>query len=159
MPFWHLPKCGKCQAGSGKCRKCHIQVDNARVLSYLLKIEETMNTALIQISKEKLRISAWAWNRSYHDSQSALQFRFPGTCSTYTKKSQLQWRLGVVAPERFLGMKTVSSNFQENMSNIGEKPRNRPVCFKVVKLASMLLLLEAGYQESWYICSSEEMVL
>ena len=55
-------------------------------------------------------------------------------------------------------METVPSNFQQDMSIIGEKTRNRPVCFKVVKSASKLLLLEARFQQSWHRCSSTELV-
>ena len=55
-------------------------------------------------------------------------------------------------------MKTVPSSFQQNMANIGEETRNRPVCFKVIKSASKLLILEAGSQQSWNRCSSTEMV-
>ena len=44
------------------------------------------------------------------------------------------------------------------MPNIGEETRNRPVCFKVVKSASNLLLLEAGSQQSWNRRSSTEMI-
>ena len=55
-------------------------------------------------------------------------------------------------------METVPSNFQQNMPSIGEESRNRPVCFKVVKSAFTLLLLEAGSQKSWHRCFSTEMV-
>ena len=44
------------------------------------------------------------------------------------------------------------------MPNFGEETRNRPVCFKVVKSASKLLLLEVGSQQSWHRCSSTETV-
>ena len=64
------------------------------------------------------------------------------------KESKLQGRLGILAPERFLRMETVPFNFQQNMPNIGEENRNIPVCFKVVKSASKLLLLKAGSQRS-----------
>ena len=80
-------------------------------------------------------------------------------CRTFTRESQLQGRLGFSAPERFLGMEAASSNFQQNMPKIGEETRNRPVCFKVVKSASKLLLLQAGSQQSWHKYSSTEMVL
>ena len=40
----------------------------------------------------------------------------------FTRESQLQDRLGISAPERFLRMETVPSNFQQNMPNIGKKP-------------------------------------
>ena len=79
-------------------------------------------------------------------------------CRIFARESQLQCRLGISAPERFLRMETVPSSFQQNMANIGEDTRNRPVCFKVIKSASKLLLLEAGYQQSWNRCSSTEMV-
>ena len=55
-------------------------------------------------------------------------------------------------------METVSSKFQQNRPNIGKETRNRLVCFKVVKSASKLLLWEVGSQQSWYRCSSAEMV-
>ena len=55
-------------------------------------------------------------------------------------------------------METGSRNFQQNMPNIGEETRNRPVCFKVVKSASKLFLLEAGSQQSWHRCSSTDMI-
>ena len=58
----------------------------------------------------------------------------------------MQGRLGISSPERFLRMETVPSNFQKDMPNIGEEIRNRPVCFKVVKSTSKLLLLEARSQ-------------
>ena len=79
-------------------------------------------------------------------------------CRTFTRESQLQGRLGISAPERFLRMETVPSNFQQNMPNVGEETRNRPACLKVVKSASTLLLLEAGSQQPWHRCSSTEMV-
>ena len=44
------------------------------------------------------------------------------------------------------------------MPNIEEETRNRPACFKVVKSASKLLLLEAGSQQSWHGYSSTELV-
>ena len=40
------------------------------------------------------------------------------------------------------------SDFQQNMPNIGKETRNRPVCFKVVKPTSKLLLLETESQQS-----------
>ena len=55
-------------------------------------------------------------------------------------------------------METVLSSFQQNMANIGEETRNRPVYFKVIRSASKLLLLEAGSQQSWNRYSSTEMV-
>ena len=55
-------------------------------------------------------------------------------------------------------METVPSNIQQDMPNIEEKTRNRPVCFKVVKSASKLLLLEARSQQCWHGCSSTELV-
>ena len=79
-------------------------------------------------------------------------------CQTFTMESQLQNRLGISSPDRFLRMETVPSNFQQDMPNIGEETRNRPVCFKVVKSASKLLLLEASFQQSWRGCSSTELV-
>ena len=84
--------------------------------------------------KENLGVSTWVRDHDY--------------CRTFTRESQLQGRLGFSAPERFLGMEAVSSNFQQNMPKIGEETRNRPVCFKVVKSASRLLLLEAGCQKA-----------
>ena len=44
------------------------------------------------------------------------------------------------------------------MRNIGEETRYRPFCFKVVKSASKLLLLEVGSQQSWHKRYSTEMV-
>ena len=79
-------------------------------------------------------------------------------CRIFTRESQLQGRLGFSAPERFLGMEAASSNFQQNMPKIGEETRNRPVCFKVVKSASKLLLLEGSFQHSWHGSSSTELV-
>ena len=64
------------------------------------------------------------------------------------RESKLQDRLEILAPERFLRMETVPSNFRQNMPNIGDENRNISVCFKVVKSASKLLLLEAGSQRS-----------
>ena len=55
-------------------------------------------------------------------------------------------------------METVPSSFQQNMPSIGEESKNRPVCFKVVKSAFTLLLLEARSQKSWHRCFSTEMV-
>ena len=105
----------------------HIQVDNMTGLSYLLKMGGT-NADL----KGNLGVCTWAGDHDY--------------CRTVTKESQLQGRSKISALERFLRMETVSSNFQQNRPNIGEETRNRPVCFKVVKSASNLLLLEAGSQ-------------
>ena len=45
------------------------------------------------------------------------------------------------------------------MPNVGQETRNRPVCFKAVKSASKLLLLEAGSQQSWQGYSLTELVL
>ena len=70
----------------------------------------------------------------------------------------MQCRLGISTPESFLRMETAPSNFQQNMPNIGEETRNRPVHFKVVKSASKLLLLEARFQQSRHRCSSTNMV-
>ena len=94
--------------------------------------------------KGNLRTSTWAEDHN--------------NCRTFTRESQLQGSLGISAPKRFLGMEIVLSNFQQNMPNIGEETRNRPVCFKVAKSASTLLLLEARSQQSWHRCSSTEMV-
>ena len=94
--------------------------------------------------KGNLGISTWAGDHDY--------------CRTFTRESQLQGRPGVSAPERFLRMETMSSNFQQNMANIGEETRNGPVCFKIIKPASKLLLLEAGSQQSCHRYSSTEMV-
>ena len=110
-----------------KMSAIHIQVDNMTGLSYLLKMGGT-NADL----KGNLGVCTWAGDHDY--------------CRTVTKESQLQGRSKISALERFLRMETVSSNFQQNMPNIGEETRNRPVCFKVVKSASNLLLLEAGSQ-------------
>ena len=94
--------------------------------------------------KGNLGVYTWAVDHDY--------------CQTFTMESQLQDRLGISSPDRFLRMETVPSNFQQNMPNIGEKTKNRPVCIKVVKSASKLLLLEAGFQQSWRGCSSTELV-
>ena len=94
--------------------------------------------------KRNLGVSSWAGDHDY--------------CQTFTRESQLQDRLGISSPDRFLRMETVPSNFQQDMPNIGEKTRNRPVCFKVVKSASNLLFLEARFQQSWHGCSSAELV-
>ena len=94
--------------------------------------------------KGNLGVSTWAGDHNY--------------CRIFARESQLQGRLGISAPERFLRMETVPSSFQQNMANIGEETRNRPVCFKVIKSVSKLLLLEAGSQQSWNRCSSTEMV-
>ena len=94
--------------------------------------------------KGNLGVSTWARDHDY--------------CRIFTRESQLQSRLGISAPERFLRMETVPSSFQQNMANIGQETRNKPVCFKVTKSASKLLLLEAGSQQSWNRCSSTEMV-
>ena len=94
--------------------------------------------------KGNLGVSTWAGDHDY--------------CRIFARISQLQGRLGISAPERFLRMETVPSSFQRNMANIGEETRNRLVCFKVIKSASKLLLLEAGSQQSWNRCSSTEMV-
>ena len=110
----------------------HIQVYNMTALSYLLKMGRTKNQELMQISYDY--------------------------CRPFTREYQLQGRLGITALERVLRMETVPSKFQQNMPNIGEETRNRPVCFKVVKSTSKLLLLEAGSQQSWHTCSSTEMV-
>ena len=94
--------------------------------------------------KENLGVYTWAVDHDY--------------CQTFTMESQLQDRLRISSPDRFLRMETVPSNFQQDMPNIGEKTKNRPVCIKVVKSASKLLLLEAGFQQSWRGCSSTEPV-
>ena len=79
-------------------------------------------------------------------------------CRKFTRKSQLPGKLGISAPERFFRMETVPTSFQQNMSNIGEETRNRPACFKTVKSTSKLLFFEARFRQSWYRCSSTEMV-
>ena len=94
--------------------------------------------------KRNLGDSPWAGDHNY--------------CRTFTRESQLQCRLAISATERFLRMETAPSNLQQNMSNIGEETRNKHVCFKVVKSAFMLLLLEARSQQSCKRCSSTEMV-
>ena len=94
--------------------------------------------------KGNLGISNWAGDHDY--------------CQTFTRESQLQGRLGVSTPEKFLRMETVPSNFQQNMANIGKETRNRPVYFKVIKSTSKLLLLEARSQQSWHRCSSTGMI-
>ena len=85
--------------------------------------------------KGNLGVPTWAGDHNY--------------CRIFTRESQLQGRLGISAPEKFLRMETVSSSFQPNMANIRKDTRNIPVCFKVIKSASKLLLLEAGSQQSW----------
>ena len=40
-------------------------------------------------------------------------------CRIFTRESQLQGRLGISSPERFLRKEIVSSNFQQDMPNIG----------------------------------------
>ena len=67
--------------------------------------------------KGNLGVSTWAEDPDY--------------CLTFTRESQLQGRLGISAQEIFLRMETMPSNFQQNMPNIGEETRNRPVCFKL----------------------------
>ena len=94
--------------------------------------------------KGNLGVPTWAGDHNY--------------CRIFTRESQLQGRLGISAPEKFLRMETVSSSFQPNMANIRKDTRNIPVCFKVIKSASKLLLLEAGSQQSWNRCSSTEVV-
>ena len=84
--------------------------------------------------KRNLEVSTWAGDHNY--------------CGTFTRKSQLQGRLGISAPKRFLRMETVPSSFQQNMPNIGVEIRNRPVCFKVVKSTFKILFLEARSQQS-----------
>ena len=94
--------------------------------------------------KGNLGVYTWAGDHNY--------------CQTFTRESQLQDRLRISSPDRFHRMGTVPSNIQQDMPITGEKTRNRPVCFKVVKSASKLLLLEAGSQQSWHGCSSTELV-
>ena len=102
--------------------------------------ESRTNTNL----KGNLGVPTWAGDHNY--------------CQIFTRESQFQGRLGIWAPEKFLRMETVSSSFQPNMANIREETRNMPVCFKVIKSASELLLLEVGSQQSWNRCSSTEVV-
>ena len=94
--------------------------------------------------KRNLWLSTWAGDHYY--------------CWTFTRESPLQGRLGILSPERFLRIEIVPSNFQQDIANIGEETRNRPFRFKVVKSASTLLLLEAGFQQPWHGCSSTEQV-
>ena len=54
--------------------------------------------------KGNLGVSAWARDHDY--------------CRIFTRKSQLQGRLGISTSERFLRMETVPSSFQQNMANI-----------------------------------------
>ena len=70
----------------------------------------------------------------------------------------MQGRFRILSPEIFIKMETVPSNFQQDMLNLGEGTRNRPICFKVVKSTSKLLILEAGSKQSWHGCSSTELV-
>ena len=57
--------------------------------------------------KGNFGVSTWAGDHNY--------------CRIFTRESQLQGRLGILAPEKFLRMKTVSSSFQQNMANIREE--------------------------------------
>ena len=108
-------------------------------LSYLLKMGRTKNPDLMR-SQRKFGASTWAGDRDY--------------CQTFIRESQLEDRLGISSPDRLLRMETVP----QDMPNIGEKSRNRPVCFKVVKSASKLLFLKARFQQPWQRCSSTELV-
>ena len=80
-----------------KMSAIHDHVDNMTALTYLLKMGGTKNPELIQI-KRNLGVSTWADDRDY--------------CRTFTRKSQLQGRLGISAPEGFLRIVTVRSSFQ-----------------------------------------------
>ena len=53
----------------------------------------------------------------------------------------MQCRLGISAQEKFLGMETAPSNFQQNIQVVGE---------------GRLLLLEAGSEPCWHGCCSTE---
>ena len=117
------------------------QHDSLELFAENVKDKESRTNADL---KGNLGVSTWAGDHNY--------------CQIISRESQLQGRLGISAPERFLRIETVLSSFQQNMANIGEETRNRPACFKVIKSASKLLLLEAGSQQSWNRCSSTEMV-
>ena len=99
--------------------------------------ESRSNTDL----KGNLGVFTWAGDNDY--------------CQTFTRESQLQDRMGILSPERFLRMEC---NTMQDMPIIGEKTRNRAVCFKVVKSASKLLLLEARSQQSQHGYSSTQLV-
>ena len=60
--------------------------------------------------KGNFGVSTWAGDHDY--------------CRTFTKESQLQCRLGISAPGRFIRLDTLHSNFQQNMPNFGEETRN-----------------------------------
>ena len=92
--------------------------------------------------KGNLEVFTWAGDHDY--------------CQTFTMESPLPDRLGISSPERFLRMETVPSNFQQDIPNIVENTRNRPVYFKVVKSASKILLLEDSFQHSWHGSSSTD---
>ena len=55
--------------------------------------------------KGNLGVSTWEGDHNY--------------CRAFTRESQLQGRLGISAPERFLRMETVPSNFRQNMPIFG----------------------------------------
>ena len=127
-------------AGTSVHKVCHLDIcQSVENVSYTYL--GTQNDSLL---KGNLGVYTWAGDHNY--------------CQTFTRESQLQDRLAISSPERFLRMETVPSNIQQDMPIIGKKTRNRPVCFKVVKSASKLLLLEARSQQSWHGCSSTQLV-
>ena len=83
----------------------------------------TKNAELIQISRK-----SWEF---YLGRESRLLLKIYQGIS-------IEGRLGISAPEKLVRMETVPCNFQQNIPNIGEETRNRPVCFKVVISASKL---------------------
>ena len=123
----------------------HIQVDNMTALSYLLKMEGAKNSDLMQISKE-------IWEFLLRQGITITVKHLPGNLNckadweSYHQKKSSEWKL-------------VPSDFLQDLSNIGEETKNRPVCFKVVKSTSTLLLLEAGSQQTCHGSSSTELVL
>ena len=122
----------------------HIQVDIMTALSYLLKMEGTKNPDLMQISKE-------IWEFLLRQGITITVKHLPGNLNckadweSYHQKNSSEWKL-------------VPSDFLQDLSNIGEETKNRPVCFKVVKSTSTLLLLKAGSQLTCHGSSSTELV-
>ena len=74
-----------------KMSAIHIQVDNMTALSYLLKMEGQRIQSNVDL-KGNLGISTSAGDHDY--------------CQTFTRESQLQGRLGILSPEKFLRMET-----------------------------------------------------
>ena len=144
-------------AGTSFHKVCHLDIcQNVENVSYTYLRRQNDNLELFAENgrdkesrsnadlKGNLGVYAWAGDHNY--------------CQTFTRESQLQDRLRISSPDKFHGMETVPSNIQQDMPITGEKTRNRPVCFKVVKSASKLLLLEARSQQSWHGYSSTQLV-